>query len=493
MNTYNKIIGLFFAVSMLTFVGCSKDYLEKEPSENYLTSEQIKEIAKVDPNVTKALVNGLYNYMAEVHVGGLQTDEDFGQKGNDIISDILSCDMAYTNAYRRYEWIANLTDVENYRATVPHYMFWRYYYKIVAQANAVIAAYGGNDAVPNSNEKKWLFAQAKAMRAYAYVYLTMYFTTEYKPDEKVLVLYTEPASEAKAQVATKEIMDLAVKDLKQAISLMSSFSRENKSIVNQNVARGLLAYAYGYMGQYDKVVSVTSEIINSGEFTLTPKADLYNGMNNINNEKGWMWGVDIIPDMKLGLVSWWGQIDYFSYSYAAYGGFKQIDDVLYGKINDKDLRKKQFRGAPPHIPWYKFFAPERTPKGAKTTIEEDYVYMRVEEFYLLKAEAQAKLGQDASAIATLKPLLDQRYDSPADYAYITSMTGKALQDEIYLQTRIELWGEGKSYFAMKRNKAKVSRGSNHSHLPNTSYDYNDPRLTLKVPKDEVENNPNIKQ
>ncbi len=493
MNNYNKIRNLFFAAFILTFVGCGKDYLEKEPSENYLTSEQIKEIAKVDPNITKSLVDGLYNYMAEAGVGGVGTNEDFGQKANDVISDILSCDMAYTNAYNRYGSIANLTAVENYRAIVPHYIFWRYYYKIVAQANAVIAAYGGNDAVPPSDKGKWLYGQAKAMRAYAYLYLAMYYTTEYKENDKILVLYTEPASEAKPQTTTKEVMDLVVKDLEQAISLLSTFNRENKSMVNQNVSRGLLAYAYAYMGKYDKVVPLASEIINSGEFILTPKDRLYSGMNSVADEKGWMWGVDIIPDMKLSLTSWWGQVDYFSFSYAAYGGYKQIDDILYGKIKDKDLRKKQFRPTAPHMPWGKFFAPGKKHKGTKRTIEEDYVYMRVAEFYLLKAEAQAKLGQDAAAKETLKPFLKERYETPADYAYILAENGKELQDEIYLQTRIELWGEGKSYFAMKRNKAKVSRGNNHSHLPNTSYDYNDPKLTLKVPKDEVENNPNIKQ
>jgi hypothetical protein len=35
-----------------------------------------------------------------------------------------------------------------------------------------------------------------------------------------------------------------------------------------------------------------------------------------------------------------------------------------------------------------------------------------------------------------------------------------LKKEIYLQTRIEFWGEGKSYLAMKR-KATTTRGSNH--------------------------------
>ncbi len=492
MNKYNKIIGLFFAVSMLTFVGCSKDYLEKEPSGNILTKEQLNEIAKVDPTVTEGLVNGLYNYMTQPGVGGIGGNEDFGQKGNDIISDILSCDMAYKDKYARYRWIANLASMENYRSVKPHYMFWRYYYKIIYQANAVIGAYGGNDAVPELDKGKWLLGQAKAMRAYAYLYLAMYYTIEYKPDEKVLVLYKEQADKAKPQVATKEVMDLVVKDLRDAISLLENFNRSNKSKVNKNVAKGLLAYAYAYMGQYQEVASLSNEIINSGEFTLTSKTGLYSGMNTIANEPGWMWGVDIVADMKLNLTSFWGQMDIYTYSYAAFGGHKKIDNLLYEKVSDKDLRKNQFNaGLLPTNKFYGLMKPEM--RGLGVSVEEDYVYMRVAEFYLLKAEAEAKMGQDAVAKETLKPFLNERYESAADYADILSKTGEALQDEIYLQTRIELWGEGKSYFAMKRNKATVKRGENHSNLPNTDYRYDDPRLTLKVPKDEVENNPNIKQ
>ena len=41
------------------------------------------------------------------------------------------------------------------------------------------------------------------------------------------------------------------------------------------------------------------------------------------------------------------------------------------------------------------------------------------------------------------------------------MTGQALLDEIYKQTRVEFWGEGKSYLAMKRNHATLTRGANH--------------------------------
>jgi hypothetical protein len=114
--------------------------------------------------------------------------------------------------------------------------------------------------------------------------------------------------------------------------------------------------------------------------------------------------------------------------------------------------------------------------------------MRVDEMVLLNAEANANIGNEAAAIASLKKLLDLRLDNTS---YLTSLSGQALKNEIYLQTRIELWGEGKSYLAMKRNKATVTRGSNHLYFSGQSFKYNSDQMTFPIPQVEIQNNPQI--
>ncbi len=489
-----KIIGLVLFTTI--FTSCSKEYLETEPSGGSLTETQIKEILKSDPSIGQATVNGLYTYMYTEGVGGTGTHEDFGQKSLDIISDILSCDMANMgNKYQRYDNISKLDATVNYKYNVPNYMAWRYYYKIIKQANDVIAV----NKLSESQLAKWNLGQGKAMRAYAYFYLATYYSNEYNPSQEILPLYDEPTVETKGLSSTKEVFDLIVKDLSEAVKLLEGFNG-SKDKINKYIAEGLLAYVYGYMGEYNKVVPLTKDIISNGGYPITSKQQLVyqgdktkGGFNDVNTPS-WMWGVDLTSDIGLDLISFWGKMDIFTYSYQAFGNTLVIDNKLYEKINSKDMRKGQFgaNGDYKYFPFNKFYHKDRNLYGQRT-IESDYVYMRVEEFYLLQAEAQAKLGQDAEAVSTLKPLLDLRYETAADYAYVTSKTGKELQDEIYLQTRIELWGEGKSYLAMKRNKAKVARGENHAFLSNTSYQYNDDKLSLEIPLDEVENNPNIKQ
>jgi hypothetical protein len=107
-------------------------------------------------------------------------------------------------------------------------------------------------------------------------------------------------------------------------------------------------------------------------------------------------------------------------------------------------------------PINKFFAPARITclSGGQRQIETDYVYMRSDEFYLLNAEAKARTAQEPAARTQLSTYLADRI---TDVSYINGLSGTALLNEIYLQTRIELWGEGKAYLAMKRNKATIHK------------------------------------
>jgi len=111
--------------------------------------------------------------------------------------------------------------------------------------------------------------------------------------------------------------------------------------------------------------------------------------------------------------------------------------------------------------------------------------------YLLSAEMSAKEGIDVDAHNRIKDLLSKRFENATDYAYIDGLSGQNLIDEVYLQTRIELWGEGKSYLAMKRNKATINRGDNHLSFVGVAVPYNDDRLTWEIPQSEIQNNPFI--
>ncbi|GGK26249.1 membrane protein [Yeosuana aromativorans] len=487
-----KIVKLTLVTAIILFAySCSKDFLDKTPSQ-VITTEQIADAASRNPDVIRGTMTGIYSLMFETGTGGTTNHDDFGQKGYDIYGDMLSGDMALSVS--TYGWYR--ADITEFVATTDYtrtrdYMVWRYYYRIIRSANTVIDALGGNDAVPDLDDNKYILGQAKAMRAHSYFYLAQYFQKSYDPSEEILPIYKTLQDQNGPKVAASEIYGLIVDDLNSAISLLNGFSRSAKNEINVNVAKGILAYVYGAMGNNEMVKTLTGEIISSGEFTLMDSAEVLGGFNDVNTP-GWMWGVDLTADNGLDLVSWWGQMDYYSYSYAAYGDYKAIDLDLYNAIPADDVRKDQFYANSSSArflqPLYKFYDASRVPYGASTTVTADYVYMRVAEMYLLNAEASAKTGDEPQAHISLKALLSERV---ADPSYVDALTGQALLDEIYLQTRIELWGEGKSYLNLKRNKRTTTRGANHlSHVGET-ISYDDERLTFEIPESEILNNPFI--
>lgn len=506
------ILGVAIAGSTL-FASCKKEFLQTQPTE-FVTAETLAAAALQDPKLLNGSIAGLYSTMYTTGVGGTTGHDDFGQKGIDIYSDMISSDMVL--AALNYGWYST---VARYQSTVdftqnPAYVPWRYYYRQVFGANTVIDALGGTQEQPTTPTAKYTMGQAKAIRAYAYFYLSQLYAKEYGDGStKILPIYTDTKVANQPKSTTKEVYDLMISDLTEAIGYLDGFARTGKDQVDVNVAKGLLVYVLSSRGtaaDWAQVKTLTQDIMDV--YPMTTKAatvavlsgttvtNAAAGFNNVSTPS-WMWGVDITIAQDLDLISWWGQVDIFTYSYAWAGDPKTIDEGLYNSIRSDDIRKGQFDppngglesayGYSPgdfdYAPVNKFFDNGRV-DGGQRTVTTDLLYMRADEFYLLNAEAKAHLADEAGAITGLTNYLTERI---TDVSYLSSLSGQALLDEIYLQTRIEFWGEGKSYLAMKRNKATITRGANHLFEAGNSFLYNNDKLTFVIPQAEVLNNPNL--
>lgn len=483
------------AASLLT-VGCSQDFLDPVRNTAVLTSEDVAAFADVNPALVNGTLDGIGSFMIEpAGVTGTR-HYDLGQKGVDIFLDILSGDMALSsNSYGWYQNTANLVATVDY-SREENRIIWEYYYKIVNISNNVIQSLGGNDASPATADTRHSLGQAKAYRAYAYFYLAQIFQRQYDPALPILPFY-DGETTITAKVPASQIYDLIVSDLQQSITLLDDYSRPYKHQIDKNVAKGLLAYTYAAMGNYPQAKILADQIVDTSGYPLTTSGQLAypgagSGFNDVNTPS-WMWGFDITADMGHQLLDWWGQIDYFTYSYAWAGDRKSIDNALLASIPSNDIRKSQYgtSGITTNMPINKFFDPGRT-AGGQQTITTDLIFMRVEEFYLLSAEAAAKSGDEPAAKTRLKALLASRLGGAVNAdAYVDPLSGQALKDAIYKQTRIEMWGEGKSYFALKRNQATVTRGTNHVFRSGESFIYNSDEMSFQIPQTELNNNTDI--
>jgi starch-binding outer membrane protein, SusD/RagB family len=174
------------------------------------------------------------------------------------------------------------------------------------------------------------------------------------------------------------------------------------------------------------------------------------------------------------------------------GNPKLINSALYARIAATDVRKACFdsTGTDLRVPASGIkakYASKKFKAAAEADSRGDVCIMRAGEMYLIEAEAHARMNQDALAQADLFTLLKNRNPSYV----MTTKTGQALIDEILVQRRIELWGEGFRFLDLKRyNQALDRTGANHttSLCRITSLAAGDNMWQWLIPKQEIDAN-----
>ena len=134
-------------------------------------------------------------------------------------------------------------------------------------------------------------------------------------------------------------------------------------------------------------------------------------------------------------------------------------------------------------------------KTRNTPTIGDVPYIRLAEMHLTLAEAYARTpGKETDAQNALRVLAVNR-----DPNYVLSTnTGQALIDEIMVQRRVELWGEGFRFYDLKRLNLPLDR----TVVPNfvsasvgsvMQIPAGDDRWVFSIPIDEIQANPNTSQ
>ncbi len=119
----------------------------------------------------------------------------------------------------------------------------------------------------------------------------------------------------------------------------------------------------------------------------------------------------------------------------------------------------------------------------------DVPVLRVEEMYLIEAEAVGASKSVAEGVALLNDFM-KSYRDPA-YNY-TGTDLRNFQIEVLTQMRIEFWGEGNAFASAKRLKPNVIQNYDGTNAPADPYKINcegiKPNWTLCIPISEVNAN-----
>lgn len=471
-------------MSLLILTGCSKDFLDTQP-ESTINDEQLATSA----DANSAIINGVYSALRSFGLSIAGSHEDYGHKSILAATDMMSNDMLMTKS----SWYGSFYNYLGRTQTNSRSkLAWSIYYPQIKTVNIVLAA------IPAKTDNAKLNAargQALALRGYFYFMLARMYGPTYVGNESKLCvpLYTELSYDGKARSTVAQVYTVIEADLKEAVELMEGFTRKNKDGLDQSVAQAFLADVYLEMGKYPQAAEFAHKARQN--YTLLTKVDWNNGFYDITTGNETMWGSTITSAQSSFVASFFGHFDNTNGSGYA-GGlevYKNIDKKLYESISDTDYRKAAFvspatgNATYPSLPAY-----ANTKFRDPTTDAGDYIYMRSAALYYIEAEALARSGNEGTAKQVLYDITITR-----DPSYVLSTkTGAALINEIILQKRIELWGEGYAWFDMKRLHVDLTRdypGTNHPAFGKLNIPATDNRFIFQVPQAEIDANPLIVQ
>ena len=509
-----KKIGIAILSSLMLANMTSCD-LDTNPTDK-VSSEQM--LSTVDGEM--AAMNGIYRACYRYEWSGYET-ENFGICAHNLMDELMGEDFiqhepgSYWFAYDYYYWIR--TEINN-KSDRP-YGLWNFYYQMINNANNILATI--DDAEGDDRLRLNVKAQALTMRAFSYSRLICYYQRTYVGHEQDpgVPLYLEPTTsqtEGKGRGTVEDVYTQINKDLDEAIQLFkdADMSQEHISHIDLYVACGIKSRVALVQNKWEDALSAASAALEKPGLTLMDNKTLTSGFNSTANSE-WMWGAEVIESQGTGWASFFNLMDATASGYAE-NARMCCSSWLYAMMDDDDVRKAWFVAPMP--------AEEEEETGQKLSYCQkkyqvksssswtaDYLYMRGAEMYLNKAEALCRLERYAEARATLKELCEPRYSAGSFDARLAkvsdskeqtlksseSMDVNTLMDEILLQRRIELWGEGFRVLDIERLKVPMVRDyampedNNHNDYAIFDLEADSWEPIMMLPMSEFDANPNL--
>ena len=461
-------IYISIAAALLIAASCDKMNQLEPQGGNSLTS-QVLQTNQTVPSRINASFNGMFTKLgAPDSVFGSGRPDDWGFLMIGFSGDIEAADVVLVNS--GYNWFSTCGALTSRNADYANpYVRYAAPYNEIAAANEVIKSYpeGTTDQAAIYN-----IAQAHAIRAFAYLNLAPYFQFGYAaggrdlPCVPIVTEDTENFTE-NPRASVEEVYQLIISDLTYAIENLEGYVRPNKSRIDIQVAYALRARAYLNMQEWALAAADAEKALEG--YSPATMAEVSKPFLYDINEHNWIWGYDMQTDVAMenpyATSSAWLR----SFSGDGYSAGTQVysccNSLLYDRIPDTDVRKGWWVNSELESPllasvtWDGVsgnavgpleidnvktpFLPYTNVKFGMFTVggtsnDEDWPFIRAEEMILVQAEGLVGSGQTEAGKAVLEDFV-RTYRDPS---YSADASGRTLEDEIWFQRRVELWGEG---------------------------------------------------
>ena len=469
MKTIYKF-SLMSLLSLVMFNSCSQDLLETSPTTAIATNEISQSSGKA-----LAAINGMYRLLYRTGYTSGWEHEEFGLSALNLTADLMGEDHIMSKSGSGWFWYDYCYNVKSdYTNTAGRpYAVWNFFYTLIANANYITNAEETMEGDPS--DVQYVVGQAYAIRAFSYFMLAQWYsrTLVGHEDEPCVPLYTKPTdkdTKGEARATNAQVFALIDSDIIKAEQLLAATekARDSKSHMNLSVVYGLHARVAQVEEKWADALDAASKAIEEAnkEGVNVANVSQFLGLNSVSAQNV-MWGMKIIADQAGMYASFFTHMDADMGKYG-YSARQQISRSLYAKMGAKDDRRVWWNPAD-EANGENGYQQEKFKFVNYQTWEGDYIFMRIEEMYLVKAEAECMLGQDATAQQTLKSLIQTR-----DPEYTCDKTGKelgtltsdltgTLREEIINQRRIELWGEFGRIYDIRRLHQGFVRAEGDGH------------------------------
>ena len=528
----NRYFVALLGSAMLLTTSCSD--LDTNPSGSTMSDGQLNEVLAQDPSKLKSEVSGMYANMIEYgaitqwYGTGQPRHYDFGYASTMMMMDASGQDEP--SQVSGYNWYNKpLRFVDRTANSETTYFIWNQCYKNIKVANDVLKSV---DLENLSDVAKSYVGQAYAMRAFEYFTLIQIYQFSYKGHEDAagVPIVTEKTAEAEAnnnpRAAVKDVYKQIMDDLNTAIDYLTD-SRSAKSEINRQVAYGLRARVNLVMQNwYDAAADAKKAA--EGYTPLSKDAAAAPGFNDVS-ASNWIWGniVDESNDIvQSGILNFPSMMCSFTGNgYSPTYACRMINSKLWKEIPSTDVRKgwwiDENLNSPIINPKYvvhqedededgnvvKYLAVYNQTGDEVADITEPYTnvkfgayknqygnelnacdipLMRVEEMILIQAEATAMGGN----VEEGKRILENFVRTYRDPSYTcNATTAEGVQDAVWFQRRVELWGEGFSFTDLLRLKKPLDRtGANYEVSVRFKLPAESPIFLYLIPEDEENHN-----
>lgn len=508
-----KYIYAALSVASMGLVACED--LDTTIEGDDVTATGKTEVVANDPSKAAAGVTAIFAQFNQAFPNktalGAERHNDVGYPSIMMFTDANGEDMVSED--NGYNWAGNNLDfTDREKTSYEAQIIWNDYYSIIYCANAVVAS---SDVETELAEGQFFAAQGYAVRAFAYSELAQLFQFNIVGNESapcVPIITNENSDQAALEGAPRatvqEVYDLVYSDINTAIALLEKseaqgYRRGDKRYIDLATAYGIRARINLVCQKWADAAADATKAIEVSSAKPASIADVSRPSFWSMDEGNWMWGVLIAETddvVETGICNWISHTGTFNYGYGQYSGGRQISMKLYNSISDTDVRKGWWTNEDgvsanltetelEYMDSYGFkpytqvkFAPYKN--ELETSVNaNDVVLMRIEEMYLIKAEAEAKAGKDGltTLVNFVKTYRDPSYSFAGD-----------VQQECFRQRRIELWGEGRNWFDIMRLNVGIDRrgcGFQPSYV--YLFSATDKNMLWRIPESEIQANKSI--